>query len=405
MRCLPVLCVALAVGALPACQDDSSGRRLPVFVFDGGAGGADARPGPLDAAFPDPADVAPLSDAVAGQAPGRLVIASYNVENLFDLVDDPSHDELEFTPRPGTWDAARLAIRIQRLVQVVRAIGADVLLVNEVESLDVLTDLRDALDTAGGPHYPEVHVVASRDPRGIGIGVLSRFPVKLEAGRPISLTHDCEGPDGITTLDGSWPEARPIYQVEIDFEGDGATDLLLLGNHWKAKGRDSFPCTDEEHRLRSALQLRQVFDDLLADDPTLPIIALGDFNTFEFEAPLADALRATLDPQAVQAPTDLFNAWGDLGVVLHDRNSNAWNNVANSSYQFSGDWTRLDHLILSGNMRPGGEAALRWAPGTMATVRPAFLLGRSGAPLSYDINSGEGYSDHLPIRLTLLQAE
>ncbi len=391
----------MMVAGLTACQDDPSGRRLPVFMFDGGAPsdlGLPADAGPEDAGDDGP-------DAFAGQRPDEIVLATYNVQNLFDLVDDPTTDEGEFTPAAGQWDAARLTNRLQRLVQVLQALDADVLLLNEIETEDVLTDLRDAVRAAGGPDYIEVHVVPTRDPRGIGIGVLSRFPVRQAAGRPIGWEHRCMTPEGFTTLDGSRPEARPIFQVEIDFEGDDVTDLLLLGNHWKAKTNNSLPCADEEHRLRSALQLRDVFDTLLGQDPTLPVVALGDFNTFEFEPPLAEALQAGLDLAAVTGPMDLFNAWGDAGVVLRDRNSNDWNDAQNSSYNFRGDWTRLDHLVLSGNMRPGGEAPWQLVPGSMGAVAPGFLLTGAGQPNSYDVRSGEGYSDHLPVRLRLRHAE
>ncbi len=391
----------LILASLTGCQDETSGRRLPVFMFDGGGPpdlGAPPDLGTHDAGVDGP-------DAFVGQRPDEIVVASYNVQNLFDLVDDPATDEGEFTPRAGQWDAARLATRIQRLVQVLSVLDADILLLNEIETEDVLTDLRDALRAAGGPDYVEVHVVPTRDPRGIGIGVLSRFPVRQAAGRPIGWEHRCQTPEGFTTLDGSRPEARPIFQVEIDFEGDDVTDLLLLGNHWKAKTNNSLPCADEEHRLRSALQLRDVFDTLLGQDPTLPVVALGDFNAFEFEPPLADALQAALDLDAVDAPTDLFNAWGDAGVILRDRNSNDWNDAQNSSYNFRGDWTRLDHILLSGNMRPGGEAAWQLVPGSMGALAPDFLLTAAGLPDSYDVDRGEGYSDHLPIRLRLRYAE
>lgn len=399
-RTLAPLAVLLLLAApLGACQDEPSGERLsvpglqPTPRYDAATPEPDAGP---DAA-PEP-DVPPLDPAT------DLVVATYNVQNLFDVVDDPGVDEGEFTPAPGGWTAGRMASRLSALARAFQTVNADIVAVNEVENRGVLLQLRDAIRDAGGPDYPYVGYANSRDPRGIDVALLSRYPVVDEGfGRPINLEHRCDGPEGPQTLDGSWPEARPILQAEIDLDGDGAGDLVALVNHWKAKG-GSYPCFDEAHRLRSALQLRQVFDQLIDEDPARPVIALGDFNAHEFEPPLREALDARLSLDQIDGPNDLFNAWGDDAEVTPDRmtNSNAWNDVTNSSYNFRGNWTRLDHILLSGNLRPdGGAAPWRFVPGSVSSVHAEFLLDRDGQPRSWSFEDEDGFSDHLPVRVRL----
>jgi hypothetical protein len=224
--------------------------------------------------------------------------------------------------------------------------------------------------------------------------------VTTQLGRPINSRFECTHVEtGMPfTLDGSWPEARPVLQVELELDGDAEPDLVLLGNHWKAKGRGSFPCTDEAHRLRAAEHLRALVEDLSAARPGVGVVALGDFNTWDFEPPLADVLQARLD---LTADALLYNAWGDAGVLERNtRNDNAWNRPTNSSYQFSGIWSRLDHVLIT---RPllTGEGGWRLVRGSVASLADRRLLGPDGAPRSWTASTGAGYSDHLPVFMRL----
>ena len=386
-----VLCTACVV------EDDNNTGDQP-FVPEtpdtgtggtGGEGAAGAGGGAGGQAFPpfDP--------------PSRLTIATYNVENLFDLTDDPSHDEGEFTPGTATWNAARLADRMARMAHVFKDLNADIVSVNEVENEAVLGQLRDAIADAGGPSYPYLAVSNSSDPRGIKPSVLSRYPITRSFGRPINRAHDCLSTEAQRpiTIAGSDPEARPIFQVEINVDAEPAADLVLLANHWKAKGRTSYPCDDDEHRLRSGLQLRELMLQLESEDQDRDVVALGDFNSFEFEPPLAEGVQVSLD---LNITADIYDAWGDAGVVAaHRTNDNRWNDIDNSSYQFSGDWTRLDHILLMHGLVQGANG---WhlERGSVGSFHAPYML-TGGRPDSWDARDGSGYSDHLPVRLTIVR--
>ena len=380
-------CFGLTLCLLACVPEDSNeGPPVPFAGPDGSGGDASVTDPGQDAVVPDPFT-----------PPRSLVIATYNVENLFDLRDDPDTDEGEFTPRAGQWDAAQLTQRLTHLSRVLIALDADVVALNELENVEVLAQLRDAIVEAGGERYPYLGHANSRDPRGIDVSLLSRYPVLFQIGRPINKAHPCLDEDGApVTLDGSHPEARPVLQVDVNVDADPEADLTFLVNHWKAKGRTSFPCDDDEHRLRSGHFLAELVDGLRRDRPLVGIIAMGDFNAFEFEAPLEQALdaRLVLDPRP-----RLFNAWAGGGVTPHDRNDNRWNNAQNSSYNFSGDWTRLDHLLLTPDL-VDGSGEWRLVPDSMGPLSAGYLLS-GGRPSSWDLETGAGYSDHLPVRLTL----
>ena len=393
MRRRVVLAPVLALG-LAACvveDDTTAGPASGLPTVDAGEG----QGGEASGTVPDAQGAAPFDP------PQSLTIATYNVENLFDLVDDPSHDEGECTPGPATWNAGRLADRMGRMAKTFTELNADIISVNEVENEAVLGLLRDAIADAGGPHYAYMAVANSRDPRGIKPSVLSRYPITRSLGRPINRSHDCLATeDGRpVTLDGSEPEARPIFQVEINVDADPEPDLILLANHWKAKGRTSYPCDDTEHRLRSGLQLGELMRQMAVDQPNQDVIALGDFNAFEFEPPLKDGLGGSLD---LDADADIYNAWADAGVTAaHQSNDNRWNSIENSSYQFSGDWTRLDHLFLMRGLLEGTNG-WRLERGSVGSFHPGYLL-QGGRPNAWESRDGSGYSDHLPVRLRLVR--
>ena len=394
--------ISLAVAlALTGCLGGESGTTSPPPTY----GTFDAGPTPgtdTGVVDTDASNLPPTADAQVFppfDPPSELTIATYNVENLFDLVDDPDHEEGEFTPSPGRWDASRVASRLSRLAQVFKEIDADIVEVNEVENLAILTQLRDTIRQAGGPNYLYLAVANGRDIRGIKVSVMSRYPIVKSFGRPINLEHTCLSVQNRQpiTLNGSTPEPRPIFQVEINVDADQAADLILLGNHWKAKIGESFNCDSDEHRLRSGLQLRAVYEQLMNEDPQRNIVALGDFNSFEFERPLKEGVQAELN---LDAQADIFDAWGDAGVIAaHTTNNNRWNNVTNSTYYYSGDWGRLDHLLLGAPLVSGANG---WSlvPNSVEPVHPAFAL-KSGHPAAWNGNDGSGYSDHLPVRLKL----
>lgn len=402
-RFLGLIFLALAVTTTSGCdprEPVSRGTLPPGLPID------DAAPPPpdMDPTDAGPRDAAPPPVDVMGfDVPDEVTIGTYNLHNLYDLVDDPQNDEGEYTPG-AQWNAERLRQRVDELARVFLVLDADIVSVTEIESEDALDALADAIERVGGPDYAYRAISGSSTSRGIRVGALSRYPIIRSGGRPVGIEHACEGEDGPVTLDSSRPEPRPIFQFEVDLTSDGRSDLVLFGNHWKAKSSSSWPCDDDEHRIRSARQLRGVIDEFIAEDPTRPVIGLGDLNAFEFEVPVRQTMGAELDEAQVAVPGGLYNAWGDVGVTF--ANGNRLNNATNASYNFRGDWTRLDHILMTGNMHPErGTAAWRWLPGTGGNLHENFMFDSNGRPRTWSFSTGRGFSDHLPVRMTLSRVE
>lgn len=75
-----------------------------------------------------------------------LYIASWNVENLFDTIDDPNKNDSEFLPTSAKeWDFAKLDFKLHNLAQVINYMnngkGPDILGLQEVENISVVKRL------------------------------------------------------------------------------------------------------------------------------------------------------------------------------------------------------------------------------------------------------------------------
>ena len=323
--------------------------------------------------------------------PERLSVASYNVQNLFDLVDDPEREEYEYTPG-GDWNQSAYNARVDNIARVVAEIDADVLVLQEVESELALNALAEAVNELGGPEYPHRAVSSTQDIRGIRLAVLSRFPFDRAIGRPINASHRCG--NGLE-LDGGRPEARPIYEVSLWGVGDEAL-LTLLVNHWKSKAADPEPCAVSDHHKRAGGQIRGLLEAWLDERAERSVVVLGDFNAFETEASLRDALGAVTQRDALRFPPDLYNLWAELGVG----EAGVTDNATNSSYYYDSQWRRLDHIMLTQPMIDGRGL---WQLEAFEQVRPAFVM-RDGRPYRWDLERQEGYSDHFPIKVSLRRA-
>ncbi len=65
--------------------------------------------------------------ALGQQVPQQLgLIGFYNVENLFDTIDSPNTNDIEFTPGgSNAWTGKRYAEKLDRLGQVISEMGTN----------------------------------------------------------------------------------------------------------------------------------------------------------------------------------------------------------------------------------------------------------------------------------------
>ena len=199
---------------------------------------------------------------------GAIRVAAYNVENVFDGVDDPSlqgeYDDIKMTTKPG---------RLEAIADAIRRLDADVLCIEEIEGLDCLKWFRDTyLKGMGYDHAISEDVGYYR---GVEQACLSRFPIISHATYVQEDLSDMDakrvgsGWAGRKADQGAKFQRSPL-RVDIDVDG---YRLTLFSVHFKAGGKEF-----SYHRESEALQVMQFIDEILAKDPAANVAVLGDFN-------------------------------------------------------------------------------------------------------------------------------
>lgn len=262
----------------------------------------------VDASVDGSVDAPPID---AGPTePLDIRIATWNVENFFDNVNDPeTFDDVAST--------SEMLRKVEDVGRVLRALDADVVVLQEVENIDLLDRLADGpLDGLG---YDDRVLVDSFDPRGINVGVMSRYGVGNVAshtGEPFPAA------DGSRTY--GW--ARDALEIFISPKGH---DILIMTVHFRSM-RDGAEAA--AHRLAEALQARRIVDRRVEFGQEHIIVA-GDFN----DVPGSATLDALLDGETLDDVT--------LAVPSADR----W------SFVFSGERRQLDYILASPSMSAGAS--------------------------------------------------
>ena len=201
-------------------------------------------------------------------ADGHIRIATYNVLNLFDHVDDPK--------LRGEQDDLPMATDDQRcrnIARVIRELDADILALEEIESKECLTWFRDKYLKDMGYRY-----IASEDVgyyRGVECSLLSRFPITDVTVWPNESLDD---------VDRDGPGFAPIptdrrqgltYQrspLAATVKVNKKYEVTLFVVHHKSARDNKF------HREAEAIRTLEKVAAMQERDPGKNIIVLGDFN-------------------------------------------------------------------------------------------------------------------------------
>lgn len=190
----------------------------------------------------------------------EVTVMSYNVENMFDVFDDP------YTGDEGT--DVKQRSEILAIAKAIAASDADIVVFQELENEHLLQGMVDTFLADAG--YDHVACQQTNSGRGINLGVISRLPIKsLTSHRFKTLTH----PDA---PERTWKFARDAMQITVDVDGQ---DLHLFNVHLKSNSsRDGDP-NSKLWRTSEAIALKGLVREKLKQDPDALILALGDFNS------------------------------------------------------------------------------------------------------------------------------
>jgi predicted extracellular nuclease len=318
-----------------------------------------------------------------------LFVAHWNVENLFDTMDDPKTSDEEFLPSGSKeWNDERLDKKMYNLSRVIRSMnnnnGPDLLGVNEVEHQHLLDSIiiRYLSDKSYKTAYLE-----SPDGRGIDNGIIydsRRFSLLNTKGHKVDM--------------GGEYETRLILEGSFLFENSDTIHFFV--NHWPSRrgGEEA----SEVKRISAANTLKNAVDSLLSLNNKDKIIIVGDFNDEPTNISITEYLKA--QPFFCDS-LDHENLPEDFETNLFNLSYKAWFDGL-GSYKYKDDFNMLDQIIISRELLLGNK--IKFICGSFEVFKPYMMVTRTGKfqGAAFPTYGGTrylgGYSDHFPVAAKFL---
>jgi len=286
----------------------------------------------------------------------------YNVENLFDTIDDTSKNDNEFLPNSEKkWNTEKYYHKLSQLEKVFKSINnnniPNIIGLCEVENKLVIEDLLKQ------PFFKkntfEIIHKDSPDNRGIDCAILFDEKFKL-------IQYDF--------IEIKIPEAsrptRDIVYVELQINNE---NLHLFVNHWPSRWGGTQKT--EHKRIYTANILKKYIEKNIKKNEK--ILLMGDFNDYPSNKSMTENLEKTKKVQLT-----------NLMSFLESKDS--------GSYNYKGEWGFLDHIIISSNLRKEKKGMKVTEYGVF---KENWMLYQGEKPnRTYGgIKWYGGFSDHLPI--------
>ena len=251
------------------------------------------------------------------------VIAFYNVENLFDTINDSKTKDDDFTPEGFKhWNKERYDKKLNDLSWVLSNLSNELPVIiglSEVENRQVVEDLAESGKLKEGK-YKVIHE-ESPDTRGIDVALMYRSDL-FEY-----ISHE-----SIKVVVPSAPESklRDILYVKGKFAGSNVFHIYV--NHWKSRrgGREE----TEFKRIATAKILKEHTNKVFAENKDANIIIMGDLNDEPENKSVNEVLFATNNTKSPQSD-EFYNLLYNKSI--NDEGTNSRN------YK----WFMLDNLIVS----------------------------------------------------------
>ncbi|MBQ7042103.1 MAG: endonuclease/exonuclease/phosphatase family protein [Muribaculaceae bacterium] len=307
-----------------------------------------------------------------------LGAAFYNLENLFDTINNNGKYDLEFSPNgPKKWDSKKywskidnMAYAISKMASKTIPMGPAIIGVSEIENKSVLEDL------VNNKHIKkwQLQIVHhdSPDRRGIDVGLLYN-PLYFQVLNVTNHYLDIkENPDFRT---------RDQMCVTGLLAGE---KVSVIVNHWPS--RSGGEKRSRSLREAAAALSKHIADSLWNDDPNQGIIIMGDLNDDPFNKSCAKVLGAKKKKKDVGEHGFYNPFWKTLD-----------NGIGTLAYR--GVWNLFDQIIISGNFIDG-KSSLKYLKNEVLNY--VFLTNENGKYKGYPFRTFagtkflNGYSDHYP---------
>jgi len=298
-----------------------------------------------------------------------FAIAFYNLENLFDPLENHHTLDKDFTPDGiYKWDDIKYRQKIANLASTISKIGLNrsetppVLIgVCEVENESCLEDLIQS-DALKSLDYGYVFHKSS-DKRGIHVALLyQKKHFQITYDKAISVNFKPQ------TVEES---TRDIIHVSGLLFGE---PIHLILNHWPSRTDGTIKTNHK--RMSASIMVQNIIEEITNDEAEAKIMIMGDFN----DEPSSESMQA-------YAKKGFFNPMENF------------QKLKKGSVKFKGKWIMFDQILFNNHL---SEAKWFDYQSTQIYVEPSLIQksGRyRGSPKRSFAGSyyQGGYSDHFPV--------
>lgn len=313
-------------------------------------------------------------------------IAFYNVENLFDTINDPNINDAEYTPENG-WTHKNYRKKLQNLDRVMAEIGKSeqqtaspvILGVCEVENRAVLEDLIK-MPLLSKQDYGIIHY-DSPDGRGIDVALLyqkKHFVPTSTSSIPLRVRRN-EDPS-------KWLRSRDQLLVTGYLDGE---EMHFIVNHWPS--RSGGEKRSSPYREAAGALNRRIIDSLQKINPEAKVITMGDLNDGPFNKSVKRELKTVGKKQDLR-PGMMYNPMEEMSKK----------GIGTLAYRDA--WDLFDQMILTEPFVRDDYSSFRfWRAGV---YNKPFLTQTTGRYKGYPLRNSDGvpgFSDHFPVYLYLIK--
>jgi hypothetical protein len=316
-------------------------------------------------------------------------IAFYNLENLFDTINDPTKfDESSPIMELKTNRAEVYKKKVKNMARVIADIGLEItnntpaiIGICEVENREVIEDvINDSLlrdKNYGIVHYP------SPDIRGIDVALL--YQKKLF--KPISTSsHELKIYDGST-------RNRIYTRDQLLVSGELEGDLIhIMVNHWPS--RSGGEAKSEPNRIAAAKLCKRLVDSLQVIDPYAKVFILGDLN----DNPTDLSIKSGLKTEKNRKKVGLKGIYNPYENYFKD-------GLGTTAYRDA--WSLFDQIMLTKPLLEKDFTSFRFYKANIYNKN--YLTDKSGTYKGYPKRSfsysgfTDGFSDHFPVYVYVIK--
>ncbi|WP_411766309.1 endonuclease/exonuclease/phosphatase family protein [Winogradskyella sp. A3E31] len=317
-------------------------------------------------------------------------VAFYNLENLFDTVDDTTKfDEASPIMEMNADREAVYAKKVKNMARVIADIGTDiarnspaVLGVCEIENRKVLEDLvNDPLLV--GKDYGIIQFEGP-DRRSIDVALLYQKALF----QPISSSsHELKIFD-----DFSRKRVYTRDQLLVSGKLDGEL-IHIIVNHWPS--RSGGEARSRPKRVGAAKLTKKLMDSLQAIDPYAKIFTMGDLN----DDPTNDSVKKVLNAKKEKEDVELKGIYNPFEKMFVEKG------YGTTAYRDA--WSLFDQIMVTKPLIEDDYSSFRmWKAGIF---NKQYLVNKRGRYKGYPFRSfadggfTDGFSDHFPVYVYLIK--